>query len=102
MGLLEQDGNVEWEVYEKIDLTREGWGTVGGISFLHCVLVPDTRRNPRSKMLSRQNGRNHVGKQIWRVRVQVDSAVEQCRFFLFVPARRQGATRVARENAKPI
>ena len=30
MGLLEEEGMMEWEEYRKINLTKESWGGVGG------------------------------------------------------------------------
>ena len=42
MCLLEAEGNIEWEVYTKIDLTKEGWGHPTGvvhIPLLHCTCM---------------------------------------------------------------
>ena len=37
MGLLEEEGMMEWEEYRKIELTKESWGGVGGNNA--CTLV---------------------------------------------------------------
>ena len=46
MGLLEEEGMMEWEEYRKIDLTKESWGGVGGnnactlVMYLCALLLP--------------------------------------------------------------
>ena len=46
MGLIEEEGMMEWEEYRKIDLTKESWGVVGGnnactlVLYLCALLLP--------------------------------------------------------------
>ena len=40
MGLLEEEGMMEWEEYHKIDLTKASWGVItGGNNAQACSLI---------------------------------------------------------------